>query len=434
MNKLRNGLAAGGTVLALTGGLLTVGALGGSPGSTPEPEVPTAQPAVDPLLRGIEAAQKSLALNPQSFATWASLSIGYVQQAKVSGDPSFYGKAEGAAKKSLAINTKTNYLGYAALAAVRNGRHDFAGARSAAEQGIAIDAYSSTLFGALGDALTQLGQYTKAAAAIDRMNQLLPGVPAFTRASYVLELRGDVRGAKAALARAVQDSTSPSDMAFSQYYLGELAIRYGEGAQAALTHYQAGLAASPKDATLLAGQAKAEAALGQNDLALHDYAAAVQALPAPQTVLEYAQLLDSLHDPRAKEQYDLFRIEEKLYGQSGVALDTESTLFEADHGSPAKALQNAVLGWKTRPFVEMADAYGWALYANKRYAEALVWANKAFVSGWKPSPALYHRGMIHKALGNNAAARADLTSALRQDPHFDSLGAPKARAALASLR
>ena len=434
MSRARTGLVTGAAVVAIAGVFLAAGAVGGSPGTKPEPSTPSAAVTADPLQKGIAAAQQRLATDPTDYETWARLSLGYVQEAKVSGDPSFYGKADGAANKSLQLNTMTNFLGYAAVAAVKNGRHDFAGARTAAQEGIRLNGYNSTLYGALGDALTQLGEYTKAAAAIDRMNQLLPGVPAFTRASYALELRGDVKGARAALDRALQDAVTPADTAFSQYYLGELDLHYGGGAAAALRHYQAGLQATPKDATLLAGRAKAEAALGQNDLALRDYAAAVSAVPAPQTVLEFAQLLDALHDPRAKDQYGLFRIEEKLYGQSGVALDTEATLFEADHGSPAKALQNAVLGWRTRPFVEMADAYAWALYANKRYLEALRWSARAFVSGWQTSPALYHRGMIEKALGQTGAARADLTEALRLDPHFDSLGAPRARAALAQLK
>ena len=430
--RRRTALGSSGIVVALVGGLFLSGALLGSPGTKPEKPSP-APAAVDPLLKGIAAAQLTLANNPKDFRTWASLSIGYVQQAKVSGDPSFYGKAEQAAARSLALDRKTNYLGYAALAAVRNGRHDFRGAQTAAAQGIKINGYNSTLYGALGDALTQLGQYAKAAKAIDTMNQLLPGVPAFTRASYVFELRGDVRSARAALERAVKDATSPGDVAFSQYYLGELELHYAGGAAKALTHYQAGLAASPTDATLLAGRAKAEAALGQTALALADYEKSVQALPAPQSVLEYAQLLESLKDPRAKAQYDLFRIEERLYGASGVALDTEATLFEADHGSPSKALHYAVLGWKTRPFVEMADAYAWALHANHRDAEALAWVNKAFASGWKTSPALFHRGMIELSLGKKRAARADLSEALRLDPHFDALKAPLARATLARL-
>ena len=432
MRRFRTLLLAGATVVAVAAGFLVVGAFSGSPTPT---ESPSAAPVSvqDPLTKAIEKAQKQLANNPGDAKGWAGLGIAYVSQAKLTGDPSYYAKAQGAVAKSLALDTKTNYMGYAGLAALKNAVHDFRGAEAAARRGIAIDGYNSTLYGALGDALTQLGKYDAAAAAIDRMNQLLPGVPAFTRASYVFELRGDVKDAKAALERALQDATTPSDQAFAQYYLGELALHYGGGAAAALQHYQAGLTATPHDAVLLAGRAKAEAALGQTATAITDYRASVDARPIPQSVVELAELLESVHDPSAKDQYDLFRIQEKLYNAAGVALDTEATLFEADHGSPAVALRDAVLGWRTRPFVEMADAYSWALYANHRYAEALGWSQKAFVSGWKTAPALYHRGMIEKALGSRKAAKADLTEALRLDPHFNVLGAPRARAALASL-
>ncbi len=438
MRALTKALATGGVVLALSGGMLAAGALGGSPSGTSETGTTssTGSAAAVPanaLLAAIAREQERLRLKPDDAPGWAGLGVAYVSQARISGDPSWYAKAEGAIARSLQLNTATNYLGYAGRAALENARHDFRAAEASARKGIAINAYNSTLFGALGDALTQLGRYREAAVAIDQMNQLLPGVPAFTRASYVLELRGDVDGARSALERALRDATASSDVAFVRFYLGELAIRYGSGPQAALEQYDAGLAVAPQDAVLLAGRAKAEAALGRTDAAVKDYRAAVAARPEPQTVLELAELLDAIGDPSAKEQYALFRVQEKLYASAGVALDTESTLFEADHGSPAAAVAAAKVGWATRPFVEMADAYGWALHAAGRDREALTWADRAFASGWRTAPALYHRGMIKVALGDSAGARADLGAALRLDPHFNPLGAPKARAALAAL-
>lgn len=433
---MKRALLTGAAVVALAVGLVGAGSLGGSPPPVPGPTSsgpPRQVAATSALAQAISSAQQRLVTRPDDAQTWAGLGIAYVQQAKVTGNPSFYAKAQGAVAKSLALDSVANYLGYAGQAALKNAQHDFRGAKIAADRGIAINGYNSTLYGALGDALTQLGRYDEAAAAIDRMNQLSPGLPAFTRASYVFELRGDVPGARAALERALKDATAPADKAFSRYYLGELEIRYGGGAQKALIQYDAGLIESPTDPALRAGRAKALAALGKTKEALADYTAAVTELPLPQFVLELAELQESLGDPGAKANYDLFRIEEKLYVAGGVALDTESTLFEAEHGTPAAALAAAVAGWKIRPFVEMADAYAWALYANKRYAEALGWSQKAFVSGWKTAPALYHRGMIQRELGNTAAARADLTEALRLDPHFGFLQAPKARAALASL-
>ena len=424
----RSLVATGATVAVLTGGLLAFGALGGQ---TPQPDpTPSAVVVADPQAAAIAALQSQVATKPTA-ETWAALGLAYVGKAKATGDPSWYAKAEGAVANSLKLGA--TYPGWTGEAALANARHDFRGAEAAARKGLALNAYNSTLYGQLGDALTQLGRYDEAAAAIDRMNQLQPGIPAFTRASYVFELRGDVAGARTALERALTDARSGPDIAFARYYLGELDLRYGAGAASALTQYQAGLAASPKDAILRAGRAKAEAALGQIDEAIADYRASVSARPEPTTVLEFAQLLDSVGDKEATDFYDLFRVQLKLYAAAGVALDTEATLFEADHGTPAAALTAAVAGWKSRPFVEMADAYAWALYSGGRYREALGWSAKAFASGWKPALALYHRGMIEKALGQRSAARADLTEALRLDPHFDPLAVPKARAALASL-
>jgi tetratricopeptide (TPR) repeat protein len=424
VRRVRTALATGATVVGLSVALLATGALGGSP--APEQPAP-----VVPALSSLEREQQHLKNDPKDVAAWAALGVHYVGQARVTGDPSWYAKAQGAVAESLRLNRTTNFLGYAGEAILANARHDFRAAETAARKGIAINGYNSTLYGALGDALTQLGRYDEAAAAVDKMNTLLPGIPAFTRASYVFELRGDVTGSRHALDRALTDATSPSDRAFTEYYLGELDLHYGGGARKALTHYEAGLAAAPSDAILLAGQAKALAALGQVPEALSNYEAAVTARPEPQTVLEFAELLDSVSDPRAAAEYDLLRVQLKLYASSGVALDTEQTLFEADHGTPAAALAAAIAGWRSRPFVEMADAYAWALHVNHRDREALAWSQRAFASGWQTAPALYHRGMIRLALGDRSAGRADLTKALALDPHFSSLGAPKARAALA---
>ncbi len=435
MRTLTKALATGGVVIALSGGMLAAGALTGAPtdGSPPSPGVSAAAVPTDALLASIAKAQDRLRVRPNDAQGWAGLGVAYVSQARISGDPSWYAKAEGAVARSLQINGKTNYLAYAGQAALRNARHDFRGAEQSARKGIAINGFNSTLYGALGDALTQTGRYAAAAAAVDKMNQLLPGIPAFTRASYVFELRGDVPAARSALERALNDAVSPSDVAFVQYYLGELALRYGAGATVALEHYDAGLASSPRDAILLSGRARAEYALGNTAQAAADLRKAVLARPEPSAVLELAELLEATGDPTAKDQYALFQVQQKLYKQAGVALDTESTLFEADHGSPAAAVAAAKAGWAIRPFVEMADAYGWALHSAGRDREALGWANKAFASGWKTAPALYHRGIIKMALGDKPGARADLTEALRLDPTFNPLGAPKAKAALASL-
>ena len=432
MGRTRQLLITGGVAGALAVGLFVAGALGGTPPRDPG-STSTGRPRPAPGLAGaITAAQAQLKATPTDSRTWAALGIDYVSQAKATVDPSYYPKAEGAVAKSLALDSTTNDIGYAALAALKNAEHEFPAALAAAQKGLRINAYSSTLYGALGDALTQLGRYAEAAKAIDTMNTLRPGLPAFTRASYVFELRGDIPNARRALDRALQDAASSGDTAYARTYLGELHLNYGGDAAGALAQFQAGRAADPTDYGSRAGEAKALAALGRTADALAAYSSLVSAVPQPQYVLEYAELLQSQHDPSAARQYALFRTEEALFRANSVVLDTEPTLFEADHGSPALALQYARAGWQSRPFLEMADAYAWALYANKRYAEALQWSDRALATGWTNALFHFHRGMIERQLGRSAAARTDLQRALTLNAHFNVLQAATARTALTS--
>jgi tetratricopeptide (TPR) repeat protein len=424
-------------VPALVVGLLVVGAAGGG---VPAPDRPVAAsaPLQDPVDTGITAAQERLRRVPGDARTWASLSLLYVSKAKVTGDPGYYVKADGSARRSLAIDRTSNDLGYAATAAVASAEHSFRAALTAARQGLAINSYSATLYGALADALVQLGSYDESGAAIATLNRLKPGVPAFTRASYDRELHGDIAGARAALEQALRVAASPADVAFVQTYLGELALAYqggyGGSAATALGHFDAGLRLAPQDAGLQDGRARALVALGRTPEALAVYAHLVGDVPQPQYVLEYAELLQSQGSPLAQDQYDLFRAEEQLFQAGGVNLDVEATLFEADHGTPPRALAAAREGWASRPFLEMADAYAWALYRNHRYDEAMVFSDRALVTRWPSALVHFHRGMIEKAQGRLAAARKDLAMALRLNPHFHPLHAAEARAALTALR
>ena len=432
-------VALGGlTVLGLAGGLVLVGGVTGGPAPgapSPRPVATLSVPAApdDALGRSIAARQTQLAANPNDYQGWADLGLAYVQQAKITVDPSYYPRAEGALSRSLALNSKDNFSGLAGEAALQAALHNFRAARTFAMRGIAINHYSATLFGALADAETQLGNYDAAAKAVQRMNDLTPGVPAFTRASYVFELRGDVAHAEQALQRSLRDSVGPADTAFVDYYLGELAFNYGRDLNKALAYYASGLVASPRDYTNLDGQAKVEAAMGATEAALRDYRAVVAAAPQPQYVLELAELEESLHLPDAARQYALFHAEERLFTASGVTLDVEPTLFEADHGSPARALAYATAGWQVRPFVEMADAYAWAEHVNGHDAAALTWSERALATGWSNALFLFHRGMEEKGLGRTDAARRDLRKALSVNPDFNVLQAPVARQALAAL-
>src|SRR5207237_6717377 len=129
------------------------------------------------------------------------------------------------------------------------------------------------------------------------------------------------------------------------------------------------------------------------------YSTVVSRVPQPQYVIEFGEYVQSLgRTAEAQQQYATFGVENQLFQSNGVLLDSDATLYYADHGSPAKALQLAKAGIAIRPFLEMDDAYAWALHVNGQDTAALVWSDKALATGMKNALFHFHRGMIQKSL------------------------------------
>ncbi len=434
-------LAVGGGAAGLAAAVLAVSGVLGTGSGTSQPVDTSAAPGVsspagtssDPLAQDIVRQQDKARANPGNYLAWATLGLDYVQQAKITVNPAYYPKASGALARSLALDSTVNYQAMAGMATLKAAEHNFTAARSWAQRGLAIDSSSPALYGALADADTQLGLYDQAFAATQRMNDLHPGVPAFTRASYVFELRGDLPNARAAMQRALDEATTPADKAFTNYYLGELAFNSGDP-KTALSYATAGLAADPSYSALLEGRAKAEAALGQNDAAVRDYLKVVSEVPQPTYLIEAGELLQSLgRTKQTQQQYRLFDTENQLFVANGVTLDTDPTLFYADHGDPKRALRYGQVGLRIRPFVEMDDAFAWALHVNHRDVEALAYENKAMQLGTRNALFYFHAGMIDKSLGRPAAATANLRKALAINPYFNPYQLPVLNKALAEL-
>jgi tetratricopeptide (TPR) repeat protein len=382
----------------------------------------------DVLSASIAKAQARLRDFPADQTTWAGLGSAYVQQARVTGDPTYYPKAEGALRRSLALNPMSNWQAMAGLGALANARHDFAEALGWARKAALINSFDATIYGVTDDALTQLGDYPAAARAAQKMLDLQPGVPAFTRASYHFEVGGDIAKARWALNQALSQANAPSDIAYCRYYLGELAFNEGDP-RAALHQYELGLTADPGADALLAGRAKAEAALGRWTAAVHDYASVIARVPQAQYVLENAELLISLgHD--ATEQFTLLSAEQKLLAANGVVDDLMTATVEADHGSATVAVRHAEAEWRRRKSVIVADALGWALHRAGRDREALHYALRANQLDWRNAGFRFHLGMIELSLGRRAEAHRHLSTALKINPYFSVLQAPVARRAL----
>lgn len=420
-------------VLLVVGGIVfTTGAPGPEVGQPPLDVAGQVAVAGDQA-EVIAALEDRVGRLPGDDAAWASLGFAYLAQARATADPSFYARAERALARSLEVRPEDNADALAGQAALAGSRHEFDRSRELALLAVETDPYDSTARGVLADAHMELGEYDAATATLQEMVDLRPGVPSFTRVSYLFELRGDTEQARTLLERALELSASPADSAFCLYHLGRLSAGEGEH-EAALERYDEGLAVVPGDVELLSGRATSLAALGRDDEAAETWADVVERRPQPVYLVEYAELLTSTgRADEAADQLAVAAAVRTLYDEAGVVPDVEVALHEADHGDPVRALAVAEANAVGRRSVHVEDALAWALHVNGRDEEALVHAEAAAAQGTRTALWDYHRGMIQLELGRVDEARASLELALATDPGFSRLHAPRAREALAGL-
>jgi cytochrome c-type biogenesis protein CcmH/NrfG len=230
-------------VLGIAVVLSGVGATVGRHASLPA-AMPAAGAAADPLAQRIARAQDRLRALPGDHETWAALGLAYLEQARMTADPSGYPKAERALRRSLRIRATDNPAALVGLGALANARHRFAEARTLAGDALRANRFDAEAYGVLADAHTQLGDAAGATAAVQRMLDLRPGLAAYARASYDLEQRGRLGEATELMRRALNAAADPGDIAFCRAQLGDLAWLAGDLDRAA-AEYAAGLAADP---------------------------------------------------------------------------------------------------------------------------------------------------------------------------------------------
>jgi len=414
-------------------GMLLAGAVLGSPDETSQVSVAASGDAATP--GPIEALQARLADLPGDYPGWATLGQLYVERARTTADPSWYAKAQQALDRSLEEQPHDNAVALTGLASLQASQHDFAAAEAFARKALAINEFDATAYGVLTDALTELGRYDEAAEALQRMADLDPGFAAQTRISYARELRGDVPGAKAAMQSALDSAGTGADAGFALLHLGELAWAYDGDAAAAEAFFTQGLGRDRESLALQAAAARAAAAQGRTDEALAAYERVTARVPVQQYLVEHAELLAAAgRDDEAAGQLELVRTSITLLEAGGSVVDLETALFEAEHGTPERAVAAAQAAYDARPGnVFAADALAWALHSAGRSAEALPLTDQALSLGARPASFLYHRGMIAEAAGKPDEARRSLAEALEVNPHFSLAHAPTAREVLARL-
>ncbi|MFI0453639.1 tetratricopeptide repeat protein [Actinomadura sp. 6N118] len=383
--------------------------------------------------RSIARLQEHLRAQPKDAVGWAGLGMAYVEQARVTADPSYYPKASAAFDRSLRVSPKDNEPALSGQGALAAARHDFTAALRLADRALKINPYGTRAHAVRVDALIELGRYEEADKAVRHADKIKPALPIFTRYAYVMELRGRPGEAQRVLRLAATSATDPADVSYVHTQLGELAWNRGD-LPAADREYAAALRADPNWLPAIDGRARVRAAQGDAAAAIRDRQALVARAPLPSYVVALGELYEARGmQAQAREQYGVAGAWATLARSNGVATDFEGAITAADHGDRAAALLAARTEWGRRKSIHVADALAWALHVNGQDKEALGYARQAARTGYRNATFLYHLGVIEKSLGHKTEARRDLKAALALNPHFSDLHAPQARKALKEL-
>lgn len=394
-----------------------------------------AQRPVDTTDQLIWDYQQRVRQNPDDVQSYAVLGAAYLQKARDTGDPTFYGKAQAAIDAALQHDPQ-NVDALIGAGTLANARHQFHDALRLGEQARALNPTVPRVYGVIADAQTELGMYDRAIQTLQTMIDMRPDLSSFSRVSYARELHGDLDGAIAMMQAAVQaGGPSSENSAWVRVQLGNLFFAQGDLA-AAEQQYQGTLTLLPDYVYAQAGLARVRAAQGQVRAAVALYQHAIARMPLPEFVIGLGELYQADGQPaEAAKQYELVQAMQQLFKANGVDTDLELALFDADHGADAGAtVALARAAYARRPSIKAADTLGWALLRAGQVDEARRYANEALRLGTRDALMLYHAGMIAQAQGDAAQARAWLNAALTLNPHFSPLFAPQARQALAALR
>ena len=430
------------TAMAIVIGVvaLVMVAVGGKLKSTRQPNVTSDNPSnrasspatpADARIRAAEAMIKQAANKPDGHNLLASA---YMQKARETGDFSLNAKADAALNRVLEIEPD-NYDALKLRAKLMLTYHRFREGLELARRAQSLRPTDHDAYGALTDALVELGEYPAAIEAAQKMVDLRPDASSYARVAYLRSLHGDSEGAITAMQVAVKSSNpkDPEAAAWTRVHLGLELAQAGKLAEGE-REFEKALQTFPGHKLALDAKARTRIAVGDLNAAIQIYEAQQKISPSADVALVLGDLYTQT-DRRAEanKQYELF---ESLEEVNVVAENSWHHMvnYWLDHDKNlVLALGHATREYESRKDIFTCDTLAWALFKNGRLAEAQRVMKEALRTGSRNARLLYHSGMIANALGDSRNAIQNLQLALKLNLKFDLIPADIARNTLAAL-
>lgn len=385
--------------------------------------------------RQLRAAQDAVERAPSDPHGYNLLGAAYMKMVRETGDFNFNAKAEAALNRSFELAPpEANYEAIKLKAALLLTYHQFGDALEVARRARAVQPQDPENYGAITDALVELGDYEGAVESAQTMVDLRPDTSSYARASYLRALYGDTEGAIEMMRFAADAAKDPESIAWCRVHLGDELMNANKPA-AADHELDNALYIFPGYHIALAAKARVRLAAGDVDSAVEFYKQAQERVPLPETAIALGDLYTKQgRVDEAERQYELVEFIERAGSVESKTYSRNIALFWADHDVKLdEALTVARRERELRSDIYTSDALAWCLYKKGQLTEAKTAIDEALRLGTQDARLFYHAGMIEQGLGNRRAAVKYLRLALKTNPSFDILQADVARQTLLAI-
>jgi len=388
-------------------------------------------PGESAIDKEILALQQALEKGNETPDRWIVLGRAWVRKAREAADPGFYLNAKACADIALDAapgdRAAQNLVGLVLL-----NNHKFAEARDLADELLAKNGDDLIALGSLSDAELELGHVAEAVRAADRMMNIKPNNPSYSRVSFLKWVQGDVPGALEAIRLAIDSAHGAKDKEPEAWALVQAAMIWWHKGDysGADKGFEAALKVFTDYPPALVGRGRVAMAQGDAKRAADLLARAYAASPLVETAWLLGDAREAAGDASgaAAAYADVVK--------NGRQSDHKTlAAFYADKNRDTDEAVRLIEGEaKTRggPYVD--DVRGWALYRAGKLADARAASDRAMAAGTKDAALYYHAGAIRIAAGDKAGGEKLVKDALALNPKFDWTGSAEAAKLVADAK
>lgn len=374
--------------------------------------------------RRFDELMKIIGTNPGDNKSRIALASLYIQEARITGEYTYYDMAAMKYVNEVLENEPENFEALTFKALLYLSQHHFAEGLTVAEKARDINPYNAFVYGILVDANVEMGNYKAAVENADKMISIRPDIRSYSRISYLREIHGDYPGAIEAMKMAIE-AGPPGDepTEWARVQLGHLYENTGDWKNAELT-YQYSL-------QYRSGYAYAIAGLARVASASKDYPTAISYYLQADSLIN-----DRLFKEKLAELYSLIgqknkadELNKKLIAAMGEhSKRNEDQGHHTDHelaeaflrtGEYNKALKHAMAEYTRRPQnIDANEIVALVYYHKGDYKKAIPFMEIALKTGSNKPNLLCEAGLIYAKAGDRQKAKVLLEKALHGNPNI----------------